>query len=643
MIPACSYKSIFVLHAPPSRLETSFCMKVHFASGILRSCVVERCGLWALLVALGSGHAQPVATDRRSGDEASLGGGPTFAETVGRIRDEGTNRSQVAEVFGYLTDVIGARLTGSPNCRRANEWTRDKLAEWGLTDAHLEAWGPFGRGWSVRRFSAQVIEPQGIPLVAWPKAWSPGCDWPIIGEAVYLGAKTEADLDAYRGKLRGAVVLVSAPRDIALQFEPLATRQDETNLLRLANAPPGSRSSPRRRPPTVNPVPARGRDGAFPRPEPEAARALTPSNATPDLSTNAPPRRPPRALDAAGRLRFAVREGAALTVSISGARDGMALLVGDTQVVVPEESTNRGPAFLRAWSTNAPVGPPQIVLAAEQYNRLVRMIEAGEKVRLAIEVQTEFHDHDLMCYNTLAEIPGSDRRKEIVMLGAHLDSLASGTGASDNAAGVAVCLEAVRLIRALDLKPRRTIRIGLWTGEEQGYLGSRAYVARHLGYFNDRLMPGGSRSRGDESRRSASGEGSSGRRVLVRRPGHRHFSAYYNLDNGAGRIRGIYLQGNESLRAVFRPWLDDLRDLGAQTITAANTGGTDHIPFDEIGLPGFQFIQDPVEYWRSYHTSIDVRERAPVADLEQAAIVMATFVYRTAMLDERLPRKASED
>ena len=277
-------------------------------------------------------------------------------------------------------------------------------------------------------------------------------------------------------------------------------------------------------------------------------------------------------------------------------------------------------------------------MAAEHYNRVVHMVQAGEKVRMAVEVQTQFHD-DLMAYNTIAEITGTDRKSESVMLGAHLDSAAGGTGGADNAAGVAVCLEAVRLIRALNLQPRRTIRIGLWSGEEQGLLGSKAYVARHLGYFTNRPVAKTLRSPSATGEPPASTRTNENRRTLVRHREYDRLSAYFNLDNGAGRIRGIYLQGNEPLRQIFRPWLEPLRALGAETITAANTGGTDHLSFDAIGLPGFQFIQDPIEYSRTYHTTMDVRERAPVADLQQAAIVMAVFVYNTAMADTRLPRK----
>jgi carboxypeptidase Q len=320
--------------------------------------------------------------------------------------------------------------------------------------------------------------------------------------------------------------------------------------------------------------------------------------------------------------------------------------VGSVQVVAPADGGGeRVSSSVRPWATNAPAGPPQIELAAEQYNRLVHMIQAGEKLKMAVEVQTQFQDEDLQCYNTIAEIPGTDRKGELVMLGAHLDSAPGGTGATDNAAGVAVCMEAVRLIQVLKLQPRRTIRIGLWTGEEQGLLGSRAYVTQHFGYYTNQTNSTAVRSPREASQQAsgAAQEKPSTRRTLVRRRDYKRLSAYYNLDNGAGRIRGIYLQANEALRAIFRPWLEPFRDLGAETITVSNTGGTDHQSFDAIGLPGFQFIQDPIEYWRSYHNSLDVRERAPTADLQQAAIVMAAFVYNTAVREEKLPRKPLEE
>lgn len=566
----------------------------------------------------------------------------SLREVVARLCDEGTNRSQISNLFGHLTDIIGPRLTGSPNCKRANEWTRDTLSGWGLTNAHLEAWGPFGRGWSLKRFAAQVIEPQAIPLIAWPKAWSCGSATSIVNEVVYLNARTEAEFDAFKGKLAGKIVLISAPRDVPLKLDPLGRRLDDAELLRLANAAPAAPSrifrapsEPRRAPPTNAPTAGTT----------NAAALASGTNASRNVSEGDPPRSRRgggRSSDALARLRFAVREGAAATLSVSASGDGGMILVGDaTAVDGSEAGTNRTSSFVRAWATNAPVGPPQIVLAVEHYNRLVRLAEAGEKPRMQLEVQTQFHD-DLMCYNTVAELPGTDRKKEIVMLGAHLDSMAGGIGGADNGAGVVVCLEAIRLIQALGQPPRRTIRIGLWSGEEQGLLGSKAYVAKHFGYYTNQAPPEPLRSVKDAAPPTINSRSSQPRRTFIRQPEYERCSAYYNLDNGSGRSRGIYLQGNEALRAIFRPWLEPLRDLGADTLTAANTGSTDHMAFDAIGLPGFQFIQDPLQYDRSYHTTMDVRERASLEDLQQAAIVMATFVYQTAMLEEKLPRKPLE-
>jgi hypothetical protein len=578
-------------------------------------------------------RAQPASTNRPPEAASASETNRITRDPIALLRDEGTNRSQIAEIFSHLTDVIGARLTGSPQCRRANDWTCDKLASWGLTNAHLEAWGPFGRGWTVKRFAAQIVEPQAIPLIAWPKAWSYGAEWPIVGDVVFLDAKTEADLEKFKGKLKGAAVLVSSPREIRIRFDPLAVRLHETNLLRLANAAPSARRSQRRPP------------GDARRPSPTNAPSRPPNtNDAPAVTaTNKPAARPPRQLDTTARVRFAVEEGAALTASISPTGDGGALMVGSATVVSPPDGTpNRPPGSMRPWATNAPVSPPQIVLSAEQYNRLVRMIQAGEKLKMLVEVQTQFTEQDLMAYNTIAEIPGGDLADEIVMLGAHLDSEPGGTGATDNAAGVAVCMEAIRLIKTLSLEPRRTIRIGLWTGEEQGLYGSRAYVTRHFGYYTNQTNVAVARSTEEGSPPSTNAPRPTTERKLIRHGDYERFSAYFNLDNGAGQIRGIYLQGNEALRPIFREWFQPFRDLGADTVSAANTGGTDHLSFDGIGLPGFQFIQDPVEYWRSYHTTIDVRERAPIADLQQAAIVMAAFVYQTAMLDEKLPRKPLE-
>ena len=277
------------------------------------------------------------------------------------------------------------------------------------------------------------------------------------------------------------------------------------------------------------------------------------------------------------------------------------------------------------------------MIAKEHYNRLVRMIEQGEKVKMVVDIAAQLHDDDLMAYNTIAEIPGSDLKNEVVMLGGHLDSWHSGTGATDNAAGVAAAMEAVRILKALDLKPRRTIRIALWSGEEQGIYGSRAYVAQHFGKTANPMAA----MFGTPDTSAARGQASNDKPTASEpKPEFTNFSAYFNLDNGTGKIRGVYMQGNEAVRPIFRKWLQPFREMGAATLTLNNTGSTDHVAFDGIGLPAFQFIQDEIHYsTRTHHSNQDVYDHIQGDDLKQAAVVMAAFVYNTAMLDEKLPRK----
>src|SRR5215813_6159792 len=373
-------------------------------------------------------------------------------DSVAKIRDEGMNRSQVMQTLSYLSDVIGPRLTASPGMKRANEWTRDTLAKWGLQNAHLEAWGPFGRGWTLKRFSAQVTDPLDIPLIAYPKAWSPGTNGVISAEVVYFDPKDEADLERFQGQLKGKIVLTTAMREVKAHFETQGTRRDEKNLLALANAP--------------MPRPAGGR-GGFGGGNNQAATLQF----------------------LAKKNQFLLDQGAALLVDASRG-DGGTIFVQSATVPQPFNPNAFGPG---GGGPNAPrrINPydkdakmvPQIVIAVEHYNRIVRMIQAGEKVKMEANIAVEYQDTDLNGYNTVAEIPGTDPqlKDEIVMLGGHMDSWHSGTGATDNGAGVAVGMEAVRIIQALGLKPRRTIRIALWTGEEQGLLGSAAYVAQHFG------------------------------------------------------------------------------------------------------------------------------------------------------------------
>jgi carboxypeptidase Q len=294
---------------------------------------------------------------------------------------------------------------------------------------------------------------------------------------------------------------------------------------------------------------------------------------------------------------------------------------------------------LQAYSTNAPAYPAQVTVAVEDYNRLVRMVKLGEKLKVEIDLRTKFHSEDLMAYNTIAEIPGTDLKDEIVMVGGHMDSWHSGTGATDNGTGVSAAIEALRIIKATGLKPRRTIRVALWSGEEQGLLGSRAYVAKHFGKITTNTVQ--IASAGDPNDTSRETNRTRMRRELVKEHEYEKLSAYFNLDNGAGKIRGVYMQGNEAVRPYFRKWLEPFRDLGAETLTPSNTGGTDHLSFHNIGLPGFQFIQDPLDYAsRTHHSNEDVFDRIQPDDLKQAATIMAAFVYQAAMLDEKLPRRA---
>lgn len=540
-----------------------------------------------------------------------------------KIKDEGLNRSQVMKTLGYMTDVIGPRLTGSPGLKRANEWTRDQLTSYGLQNAHLESWGPFGRGWTLKRFTAMVNGPTAFPLIAYPKAWSPGTDTlfpaPVVdpkakkpktpappvntstaysADVVNFNPQNEAELEQYKGKLKGKIVLVGAVRELKAEFDPQGTRRNEANLLDLANAP-----------------------------DPNAPR---PAGAGP----NAPQGNFLQQFQfASRRLRFLHEEGAAVLIDTAFKGDGGTIFVQGAAAVqaAPPAAGGTPQPNVSVREKNAVV-PIQLVATPEHFNRMTRMIDAGEKVTMTVDLAVEYQDTDPNAYNTIAEIPGTDKSDEIVMLGGHLDSWHGGTGATDNGAGCAVMMEAVRIIQALGLKPRRTIRIALWTGEEQGLLGSRAYVKQHFGYRGDGTTP-------------AFGPGGGGlnaaNQTLTKLPAYDKLSAYFNIDNGTGKIRGVYMQGNEGVRPIFRNWLAPFKEMGANTLTIANTGGTDHQAFDAIGLPGFQFIQDEVEYsTRTHHSNMDSFDRIQADDMKQMSIILAAFVYQTAMMDEKMPRKA---
>ena len=486
-------------------------------------------------------------------------------DAISRIKNEALRNSQVMETVGYLTDVIGPRVTGSPGLKKAEAYTLDLMRRWGLSNPHPEAW-EFGRGWSLDGFAASMISPTFSLLIAYPKAWSPSTRGPVRGEVVLLDVRTAADLEKYRGKLKGKIVLLTPVRPVPPEFTPQTSRLTDEELVKLANARPSA---------------------------PERPQFTAEQRARIDLNYQ--------------KWQMLYAEDPAVTLE-PGAGDGGVVYV--TRVSIPTPFDTPPEQRPVPWSLTKPKLIPQVVVAAEQYNRMVRIIGRGLPVEVEINIRASFHNDDTKSHNIIAEIPGTDLKDEVVMIGGCIDSWHAGTGATDNAAGAAVALEVMRIIKTLGLKPRRTIRIGLWTAEEQGAYGSRAYVAAHFG------SPGHFTSE------------------------YEKFSAYFNLDYGTGKIRGVYLQGNAAVRPIFAAWLAPLKDLGATTLTIEGIGATDHNSFDAIGLPGFQFLRDFMENNpRTAHTNMDVYDHVYAEDLKQSSAVAAAFVYQAAIRDGRLPRK----
>ncbi len=485
-----------------------------------------------------------------------------------QIKDEGFNRSQVMEIMSYLTDVYGPRLTNSPNIKQAAEWTTGKMKEWQLANVHLEPWGPFGKGWSNERFSLQVISPRPFPLIAYAKAWTPGTNGVVTAEAVWAPIPKEEDIEKYRGKLKGKFVLTAAPPEVAARFEAQGHRYTEAELAEEAKQP----------------VPAG---------PPAADERRARFRAQRELNEKI--------------QKFLVEEGVAAWLEPSNGDDG---------TVFVQSGGGR--------EAKDPPAPTRVAVASENYGRLVRMLEkkVPVPVTLQADIENKFYEEDLNSFNIIGEIPGAEKGKadEVVMVGAHFDSWHGGTGATDNGAGSAVMLEAMRILKTTGVKLRRTVRIGLWTGEEQGLLGSHAYVKQHFADWEPDTAPDTEKIK-----------------VL---PEHAKFDAYYNVDNGSGKIRGIYLQGNEAVAPLFTQWMEPFHNVGMTTLSIRNTGGTDHLAFDAVGLPGFQFIQDPIEYdTRTHHSNMDVYERIQEPDLKQMAVIVASFVYLTANREEFVPRK----
>lgn len=481
------------------------------------------------------------------------------------IRKHALEEGEVMEIASWIIDVYGPRLTGSPMLDKATEWATDYLESIGMENVHLDEWGPFGRGWQLDHFEMHVEEPGYTPIIATPKAWSPSVKG--RGEVIYLDANAEEDLEKYRGKLTGKFVLMDTVRSLEEWFDPLAKRYDAEGLLRLANA--GK--------PTPRPRRRSWRRGRF-----SFNRAMWAFLAEEN---------PLAVLDRSYKGDYG-------TIFVSGARGG--------------NGSSRDP------ETDV---VPQFTLAVEHYNRLLRLLDKGIVPTLSVNMKSRYTNPDGMEHNIIAEIPGTDLKDELVMFGAHFDSWHAAGGATDNGAGSAVMIEVARiLLRTIEetgVKPRRTLRLALWTGEEQGLLGSKAYVGKHFAEFGDvGWAPQSLKSLQEK------------------------VSAYYNFDNGTGKIRGVYLQGNDAVAPIFREWLDLFDEDGASTLTLRNTGGTDHLAFDGVGIPAFQFIQDPVAYGsRTHHSNMDVWDHLIAEDLQQAAMIIATFVWNTAQRDDALPRK----
>lgn len=513
----------------------------------------------------------PLAPAARAADEK------VDLAAVTRIRDEAFNRSKAMETLGKLTDEIGPRLNGSPSYRKAAEWTKKQLEEWGLSGARIDP-VPFGRGWTLDRASVRMLSPATTSIEAFPKAWTPGTDGPKRGEAVYARLESDEELAKWKGKLEGRVVLTSTPPEVKPHEKADASRYTEKELEELDRFEPGG---------------GRGRFS----PEEREKRMRE--------------RRFRKKLTA-----FLVAEKVLAWVDGSRGDDGTLFVQGGDG----------------GWKEDDPAQPVSIVVGAESYGRLYRLLDRKVKVELEVDVEVTFTPADpIASGNVIAEILGSDRKDEVVLLGAHLDSWHAGTGATDNAAGVSAVMEAIRILKATGLKPRRTIRVGLWSGEEQGFLGSRAYVTAWLA------------SRPEPKERPDDDTPSFMRRPtgpLTTKPDYAKLAAYFNLDNGGGKIRGIYAQENAEVVPVFEAWLAPFRDTGATTVTMKRTGGTDHQSFDGVGLPGFQFVQDELDYMtRTHHSNRDVYERVPKADLMQASAILASFAWHAAQRDGLLPRK----
>jgi carboxypeptidase Q len=502
-----------------------------------------------------------------------------------QIREEGLKHSHVMEYASGLMDGIGPRLTGSPNLKHANEWTRDQFAAMGCTNAHLEDWGEFGMGWQQLNTWVRMSAPDTAVFIAQAAPWSASSNGAINAPAVSMEVKKVEELEKYKGKVAGKIVLFGEMREVKPVDKPLFERYDDKDLAKLVEYP------------------------------------LAPEREYEEYMKTYAQRR-----ELYAKLKeFLVSEHALAVILPS--RDGREN--GGSGGTIFDDRNLGGFSYQREHAVPFPV----VVMAIESYGRVYRLLEAHVPVNIEMNVETKFfgdHEHG---FDTIAEIPGTDPKleDELVMVGGHLDSWAAGTGATDNGAGTVVAMEVMRILNALHVKPRRTIRVGLWTGEEQGEYGSSGYVKQHFGFVPLSTAP--DEMKKPEWLRKPAGP-------LELKPDQQKISGYFNLDNGSGKIRGVYLEENAAVAPIFARWIEPLRDLDVTTLTLRHTGGTDHESFDAVGIPGFQFIQDQLDYaTRTHHSNMDTYERLQPADLAQAATVEAIFVYNTAMRDQMLPRK----
>ena len=504
-----------------------------------------------------------------------------------QIRDEGFHHSHVMEYASGLFDGIGPRLTGSPNMKKANEWTRDQLTAMGCSNAHLEDWGEFGMGWQQRNTWVRMVSPDEAVFIAQAVPWSPATNGAVTAQLVQASLRSERDFERYRGKLAGKIVLLGKPGTPG-KDGPLSTRYDDKALADIF------------------------RYGWTD--EDLQAQHLYPM----DMMEQA----------FSGPIAFGEKVGKFL----ADEKVAAVLVSGGPSGGTFNDDSNLGFGWF-VYERGHAMQVPLAVLAREHFGRMSRLLEAHVPVSVELNIDTAFtgdHEHG---FDTIAEIAGTDPklRDQVVMVGGHLDSWAAGTGATDDGAGAIISMEVMRILNVLRVHPRRTIRVGLWSGEEQGLFGSVGYVRAHFGSFPLSTSP--AQLKVPEFVRKPAGP-------LTVKPEQKLISAYYNLDNGGGKLRGIYAQENNAVIPIFQQWIEPLRDLDVTTVSARYTGGTDHLSFDDVGVPGFQFIQDPLDYETlSAHTNMDLYERLKPADLQQAAVVEAIFVYNTAMRDQMMPRK----